>query len=1228
MNRTCVRWIAGSLVLALCTSAQAQTLERFVGGARLSNSPGLLTPITPGEMSLAPDGRIYVVQDNDGSLYRYDPATGTATLLPEEEGGEFPGWPPVYRYFQDVTADAAGNVYGRMGNSIRKLDLEHGGDDFFAGSDYYPQNTYCNGTPFYPARFGSIDDMATLPGDRVVIANGFENLVCILRGGDPSDPRASSMVFAGTPGGSGFSGDGGPPEQALFRNPRSIATDALGNVYIGDTGNYRIRRFSAADVWALGNIETIAGTGVEGYNGDGIPATDAQITEALFLTADAAGNLYFYDHFNWRVRRVDGATGLITTVAGNGDGGWSGPDDGEPATSGALPELAGLVLGMDGGLYLSERHNQRVRRVDLATGIIGTVLGNGTTNFCGNGPRLQTCLDMPEALASDAQGNVYFAEVGNGLVRKVDAVSGMTSTIAGKVRAIEFDESGEIVSAEHGGDGGPAVDATFGSGPYGVAVDAIGNVYIATGFDNRIRKVDAATGIITTIAGNGDFSSSGDGGPAVSATVNMPSKIVVAPNGDLYFSEYYGQRVRRIDAVTGIISTVAGTGLNSGPLGDGGPGTLAALSAPQGLAFDRDGNLLIVDQAHVRLRKLDLTTGIITTVAGTGVNGWDGDGGPATAAQLGYPLTVAVDAANNIFLSTGFRLRRIDAVTGVINRANASWGMTTREGDSLQYPSDMRFGADGSLYIADGQEQLVFRIADMPLTPVDTTPPVITAVITGTPGEDGWYRSNVTVKWTASDPESAYEWPGQTCGQRTVSTDTAGVTFTCTTTSAGGVASKSVTIKRDTVAPTLSFGTATPGADANGWRNGDVSVPFTTSDALSGVLSTSNPSPVVITGSGTGLTQSITVTDRAGNSSSFITPAVNIDRTAPVIQPQVSGTPGDNGWYTSDVQVSWAIDEAPGSILGTTGCEAASVSTDTAGVTFNCSVTSAGGTGSSSVTIKRDATPPVLTFGTPSPAPNTNGWNKTNVSIPFTRSDALSGLAANNPASPLVINTEGADVTGQVVVTDNAGNRGVYTSVARNIDKTAPLIDFRSPEEGVGFGFYQDAFADYSCSDLSLLSCTAPIAVGDSLTKTGGSRSLKVTAKNLAGFTSTQLHSFFVDSTFNWMGFSLPVREPPMLNLVARGSLVPIRWQLPDGHGGFVTNPASFTSATVGSLSCGSQTAVPLSDPATGPAGIGYDAASHSFVYNWQTNAGWSGCRKLTIKLKDGSLHEIRFKFQ
>ena len=186
-----------------------------------------------------------------------------------------------------------------------------------------------------------------------------------------------------------------------------------------------------------------------------------------------------------------------------------------------------------------------------------------------------------------------------------------------------------------------------------------------------------------------------------------------------------------------------------------------------------------------------------------------------------------------------------------------------------------------------------------------------------------------------------------------------------------------------------------------------------------------------------------------------------------------------------------------------------------------------------------------------------------------------------------------------------------------------------SPENGANYGFYQDVIGDYSCTDLSLLSCVGPTANGAPVnTRTAGARTFKVTGKDLALFTTAVTHSFTVASLFNFAGFLAPANEPPTLNLVARGSLVPIRWQLPDGNGGFVTNPASFTSATVGSLTCGSAPVVPFNDATSGPAGIAFDSATNAFTYNWQTGASWTGCRKLTIKLRDNTLHELRFRFQ
>jgi hypothetical protein len=354
---------------------------------------------------------------------------------------------------------------------------------------------------------------------------------------------------------------------------------------------------------------------------------------------------------------------------------------------------------------------------------------------------------------------------------------------------------------------------------------------------------------------------------------------------------------------------------------------------------------------------------------------------------------------------------------------------------------------------------------------------------------------------------------------------------------------------------------------------------------------------------------------------------VNIDRTPPTtVTPVIAGTLGNGGWYTSNIQVSWIT---TGNILNSTGCGVSNVTEDTAGVTFTCSVTSASGSVSNSVTIKRDATPPVLTFAAATPLPNVNGWNKTNVSVPFTRGDALSGIASTSTTSPLVISAEGAGVTGQVSVTDLAGNSATFTTGPLNIDKAAPVVNIVVPANGASYGFYQDVIGDYGCTDLSLLSCVGPTANGAPVnTKTAGARTFKVTGKDLALFTTSVTNSFTVESLFNFAGFLAPANEPPTLSLVARGSLVPIRWQLPDGNGWFVTNPASFTSATVASLTCGSAPVVAFNDTASGPAGIAFDSATNTFTYNWQTSASWTGCRKLTIKLRDNTLHELRFKFQ
>jgi ribosomal protein S30 len=373
---------------------------------------------------------------------------------------------------------------------------------------------------------------------------------------------------------------------------------------------------------------------------------------------------------------VTSVRGIITTVAGNGVYGYSG--DGGLATQAMLTYPHGVVVDASGNLYIADRDNERVRKVDT-NGIITTVAGNGVYGYSGDGgPATQAMLRWPYGGAVDASGNLYIADMDNNRIRKVNA-NGIITRVAGN--GIEG----------FSGDGGPAAQARL-YWPAAVAVDGFGQLYIADSGNNRIRKVDTK-GIITTVAGNEMSGYNGDGGPATEATLDYPHGVAVDASGNLYIGDMNNYRIRKVDT-NGIITTIAG-GMGGGYAGDGGPATQAQLYFPQGVALDTSGNLYIADNENNCIRKVD-ANGIITTVAGNGTWGYSGDGGPATQAKLYYPTAVAVDGLGNLYIADSEN-HRIRLVKGVFIPTKAIVAGRVTDSSTSQPLSDVEVTIKNSL---------------------------------------------------------------------------------------------------------------------------------------------------------------------------------------------------------------------------------------------------------------------------------------------------------------------------------------------------------------------------------------------------------------------------------------------------------------------------------------------------------------------------------------------------
>jgi sugar lactone lactonase YvrE len=550
-------------------------------------------------------------------------------------------------------------------------------------------------------------------------------------------------AVAGT-GTAGYSGDGGPATSAQLNNPQGIAVDKSGNLYIVDAGNAAIRKVSNGIINTIGSVGSVLLLPLVdgGFVGSSTPEG---------IAVDSAGNVYIADPYTNRVIKLPPG-GRATTIAGTGVAGYSG-DNGQ-AYFAELSLPSGVAVDAGGNVYIADTGNSAIRGVS-SSGIITTFAGRPQTpGYNGDGIVSTTAqLNYPQDVAADAAGNVYIADTFNMRVREV--TRGLIVTVAEMAAGrIAVDSSGNVFAAAYGrvyeasngtvatvagagapvGASGAATGAQLyspvgvavdGAGdlyigdtdngllrevsngtiasipgqwdPWGLAVDAAGNLYEAD--NNLVREVTPA-GDVTVVAGTGTYGYNGDNIPATSAQLNGPHAVAVDRSGNVYVVDTFNNRVRKVSG--GRITTVAGTG-TPGYNGDNIPANSAQLFYPEGVAVDSAGNLYIADSENLVVR--EVSNGLITTVAGNGTG--VGDGAPATALEFSLPLGVAVDSVGNWYVAdaAGSRVRKI---AGGISQTIAGNGVCAFGGDGgpsagaeVCYPHGVAAGSSGAVYVAD-----------------------------------------------------------------------------------------------------------------------------------------------------------------------------------------------------------------------------------------------------------------------------------------------------------------------------------------------------------------------------------------------------------------------------------------------------------------------------------------------------------------------------------------------
>jgi trimeric autotransporter adhesin len=585
-----------------------------------------------------------------------------------------------------VALDSSGNIYiaDSGDNRIREVTISSGNISTVAG----------NGTPGYTGD-GAAATSAEINGPNGAALDSSGNIYISdtqnrrIRVVNPGNGHISTLAGNGT---QGATGNGGPAISAELDDPKQITVDGLGNVYLADSTAEQIRQVplnTSLPATALGGSSAVQNFFLQ---------TTAAETLTSFTAQQSQGSKQEYSIGTITGCTVNGSTsnpsGTICTLPITFTPAYPGPRN-VPLTAVTGTGNVGFGLTGTGAGPLAV----------LIPGIISTVAGNGIAGTTGNGGAATSAeLNDPGKVAVDSAGNVYIANYNNQDIQKVTASNGNISIVAGN------GTSGFL------GDGGAATGAEF-KHPSGLGIDSAGNIYVADKNNCRIRKVTVATGVIATVAGNGTCAYTNDGGLASSAEIHNPSSnIAFDSKGNWYFGDNSSYRLREVNASTGIINTVAGNG-TQGYTGDGSAATSAEINNPSGVALDSSGNIYFSDFGAEVVRKVAVATGIISTVAGTGTAGYSGDGGPAINAQINNPGSLNVDLAANIYIAdSNNRVRVVNAASGTISTlvGNGTGGYTGDGGPAtsaeLNSPADMALDSAGNMYIADSSNNVIRKV--------------------------------------------------------------------------------------------------------------------------------------------------------------------------------------------------------------------------------------------------------------------------------------------------------------------------------------------------------------------------------------------------------------------------------------------------------------------------------------------------------------------------------------